>query len=154
MLTLAAAGGGFLLAVLWFDLMFDVQVLPHRGAADLPEAVLASIAGYYRRVTTEAAPMGYAVGVVMAVTVAAVVGQLTARIVPCWLGLASLVACAVPIALGLVRVLAGAARLGGRHDPLAQQSRLARAICRDHLFCFAALVVFLALQLAVLPRLV
>ncbi len=154
MLTLAAAGGGFLLAVLWFDRMFDVQVLRHRGAADLPESVLASIAGYYRRVTTDAAPMGYAVGVVMVVTVAAVIGQLAAGIVPFWLGLASLAACAVPIALGLVRVLPGAARLGGRRDPLAQQSRLARAICRDHLFCFAALVVFLALQLAVLPRLV
>ena len=38
----AAAGAGFLLAVLWFDLMFDVQVigLPQR---ELPEEVLASI---------------------------------------------------------------------------------------------------------------
>jgi hypothetical protein len=26
------AGAGFLLAVLWFDLMFDVQVLAHRFA--------------------------------------------------------------------------------------------------------------------------
>ena len=47
-----AACGGFLLAVLWFDLMFDVQVLRHGSAAVLPEPVLASIAGYYRRVTT------------------------------------------------------------------------------------------------------
>jgi hypothetical protein len=30
------AGAGFLLAVLWFDLMFDVQALPHRGR-ELPE---------------------------------------------------------------------------------------------------------------------
>ena len=33
------AGAGFLLAVLWFDLMFDVQVLRHRGPGDLPEPV-------------------------------------------------------------------------------------------------------------------
>ena len=50
------AGAGFLLAVLWFDLMFDVQALPHRGH-ELPEHTLASIAGYYRRVTTTARPM-------------------------------------------------------------------------------------------------
>ncbi|MBP2452209.1 hypothetical protein JOF57_002122 [Mycolicibacterium lutetiense] len=30
------------------DLIFDVQVLPHRRSAELPEPVLASIAGYYR----------------------------------------------------------------------------------------------------------
>ena len=39
------AGAGFLLAVLWFDLMFDVQAAGH--AARLPEPVLASIAAYY-----------------------------------------------------------------------------------------------------------
>ena len=38
------AGAGFLLAVLWFDLMFDVQAL---GGGVLPEDKLASIADYY-----------------------------------------------------------------------------------------------------------
>ena len=50
------AGAGFLLAVLWFDLMFDVQVLRHR-IGDEPDETLASIAAYYRRVTTAARPM-------------------------------------------------------------------------------------------------
>src|SRR5262249_22775929 len=50
MIEIATLGGGFLLAVLWMDLMFDVQVLRHRrDRGDLPEDVLASIAGYYRR---------------------------------------------------------------------------------------------------------
>jgi hypothetical protein len=44
--ALAAGGAGFLLAVLWFDLMFDVQALRERGPV-LPEAVLTSIAAYY-----------------------------------------------------------------------------------------------------------
>jgi hypothetical protein len=56
-------GAGFLLAVLWFDLMFDVQVLRH-GDEEVPEAVLASIAGYYRRVTTEARPLNRLVALV------------------------------------------------------------------------------------------
>ena len=34
------AGAGFLLAVLWFDLMHDVQVLRHRHG-DAPEEALA-----------------------------------------------------------------------------------------------------------------
>jgi hypothetical protein len=53
--TFAAAGVGFLLAVLWFDLMFDVQTRQYTG--DLPPEVLASISAYYRRATTEAYPM-------------------------------------------------------------------------------------------------
>jgi hypothetical protein len=38
----APAGAGFLLAVLWFDLMFDVQTRKHAGEV-LPGEVLASI---------------------------------------------------------------------------------------------------------------
>jgi len=48
--TFAAAGAAFLLAVLWFDLMFDVQSRGHMGDP-LPSEVLASISAYYRRVT-------------------------------------------------------------------------------------------------------
>ena len=64
------AGAGFLLAVLWFDLMFDVQVARHRHG-EAPEEVLASIAGYYRRVTTTSRPMGRLVGLVMLATLTA-----------------------------------------------------------------------------------
>src|SRR5262245_13507890 len=72
--ALVAAGAGFLLAVLWFDLMFDVQV---RGKppGDLPEPALASIAGYYRRVTTEARPMNRLVAAAMLVTLGAIAAQ-------------------------------------------------------------------------------
>jgi hypothetical protein len=41
----AAAGIGFLLAVLWFDLMFDVQTRKYAGDL-LPGEVLASISAY------------------------------------------------------------------------------------------------------------
>jgi hypothetical protein len=42
----AATGAGFLMAVLWFDLMFDVQTRKHTGDT-LPTDVLASISAYY-----------------------------------------------------------------------------------------------------------
>ena len=37
--TFAAAGAGFLLAVLWFDLMFDVQTRKHTGEVLPPEVL-------------------------------------------------------------------------------------------------------------------
>jgi hypothetical protein len=61
--TIAAAGSVLLLAVLWLDLMFDVQSRKHAGGL-LPTEVLASISAYYRRVTTEAYPMNRLVALV------------------------------------------------------------------------------------------
>src|SRR4051794_40617500 len=87
--ALAAAGAGFLLAVLWFDLMFDVQVRGHREP-ELPEPVLASIAGYYGRVTTGARPMNRLVATAMLATLAAVVVQIAKGDDPAWGGGASL----------------------------------------------------------------
>jgi hypothetical protein len=66
----AAAGADFLLAVLWFDLMFDVQTRK-AVAGPLPPEVLASISAYYRRVTTEAYPMNRLVALVMLLRLAA-----------------------------------------------------------------------------------
>lgn len=146
---LLAACGGFLLAVLWFDLMFDVQVLRHRGTAELPDDVLASIAAYYRRVTTEATPMGYLVGVVMIAALAALVAQLIGGDVPRWRSTLSLALLSGGVGLAGRRVFPNAIRLGTRRDSVGVQSALARTICRDHLLCLAGLAVFLALQLGV-----
>src|SRR6202008_477496 len=81
--TVPIACAGFLFALLWFDLMFDVQVLRHRDA-DLPEPILSSIAAYYRRVTIDARPMGHAVGLVMAIGIVALVLQWIDGSVPRW----------------------------------------------------------------------
>lgn len=141
------ASGSFLLAVLWMDLMFDVQVLPHRGAPELPEAVIASIASYYRRVTTDARPMSYAVGAAMLITLLGVLAQIAgsgSRLA----GIVSLPLGSPAVVLALRRVVPNAIRLGSRSDPPAEQDRLARAICRDHLFCFACMAAFMAAQIA------
>jgi hypothetical protein len=140
-------GAGFLLAVIWFDLMFDVQALGHRGR-ELPEEVLASISGYYRRVTTAARPMNLLVGAVMLATVAAVVVQLARGDVPRWVGWASLVLAASAILLAAAHTFPAARRLGARADPTAIQSALAKSICRDHLLCVTAISSLLLVQLA------
>ncbi len=140
------AGAGFLLAVLWFDLMFDVQTLGHAGAV-LPEPVMASIAAYYQRVTTAAFPMNRLIAVVMLFTVAAALVQLLRRNVGRGLGWTTLVLALLPIGLAAARVVPNAVRLGTRADDLVTQSALARAICHDHLFCVGCIAALLVLQL-------
>ena len=146
MQSVVAAGAGFLLAVLWFDLMFDVQVLRH-PAGELPEPVLASIAAYYRRVTTDARPMSRLVAAAMLTTVVAILVQLIRGDAPRWVSAVSAVTALVPIGLAGARTLPNAVRLGARRDSVPAQSSLARSVCRDHLFCVAGIATLLLVQL-------
>ena len=141
----AAAGGGFLLAVLWFDLMFDVQTRGHGGAA-LPAEVSASIAAYYRRVTTDANPMGRLIALVMVLTLAALAIEIWRT--PRWFAWLSLALALSAIGLALARTVRNAVRLGGAADTAETQTLLARTIYRDHLFCFSAMALMVGLQLA------
>lgn len=145
-LLLRVASAGFLLAVLWFDLMFDVQVLGAASAdGSLPPPVVASIAAYYKRVTTDAWPMGALVGSVMMLLLAATLPLVWRRPT---VGLASLALAGVPIALALGRVLPNAALLGRLEGPPAADAALATQVCWDHILCFAGVLAFLVLQLA------
>ena len=143
---LAAAGAGFLIAVLWFDLMFDVQA--RRSGDVLPEPVLASISAYYRRVTTEARPMGRLVSVAMLVTLTGIGAGLILGEGPAWAGWVSLAAAAVGMGLALIRTVRNAVRLGAAADPAETRTRLARGILRDHLVSLSAMSAVLALQVA------
>ena len=146
--ALAATGGGFLLAVLWFDLMFDVQVRRHDGDS-LPSEVLVSISRYYRRVTTDAAPMNRLVALAMLVTLAAVAVNLLCDRTSLWIDSACLALTLSAIGLAAARTVRNAVRLGRSDDSPAVQSQLARGIYRDHVWCFAAMSLHVALQLAV-----
>lgn len=141
------AGAGFLLAVLWFDLMFDVQVLGHRDQ-ELPEDVLESISRYYRRVTTAARPMNRLIAAVMLGTLAAIVVEIVKGLQPQWVAWVSLALAGAAILLAGIRTVPSAVRLGTRKDSSERQGELARAIFRDHLLCIAAIVALLALQLS------
>jgi hypothetical protein len=145
--AIVTAGAGFLLAVLWFDLMFDVQVLRHRGHSELPEPVLASIAGYYRRVTTDARPMNRLVAAAMLAMIAGIVGELTGDDTPAWVAIASLAAAVVAIGVAAARTVPKAVRLGARGDAAPVQSALARSIWREHLVCLALIGPLLLVQL-------
>jgi hypothetical protein len=145
MTPFVTAGAGFLLAVLWFDLMFDIQVLRR---TEPPERTLASISAYYRRVTTEARPMNLLVAAAMAATLAAIALQIAGGAEPAWVGWTSLALAAPAIALAALHTFPAAVRLGARREPPQAQAATARSICRDHLLCLGAIAGLLAIQLA------
>jgi len=137
--------GGFLLAVLWMDLMFDVQVRDVR-AGDEREPV-ESIARYYRRVTTDATPMSRLIATVMIVQLCGIAAEVVRHRIAGWSAIAVVVLGVAPIGLALVRIVPDAVRLGTQRDPPPMQLTLARRIYRAHVLCFAAIAAFVALQL-------
>ena len=129
------------------DLIFDSQVLGHRARDDLPEPVLASITGYYHRATTTSRPMSLLIAFVMVILLGTLGFRFAIGADPAWLSIVAAVLAGVPILVAMVQTVPNAVRLGARSDGVAEQSRLARAICRDHLFCLASVAAFLALWL-------
>jgi hypothetical protein len=140
------ACSGFLLAVLWMDLIFDSQVVPHRNSSGpLPEPVLESIAAYYHRATTTSRPMGRLIAVVMVILLGALGFHAVRGHDPGWLLGTSAALAGVPIALALARTVPNAVRLGNRVGSPADQTRLARSILADHVICFGCMLGFVAL---------
>jgi hypothetical protein len=146
MRALASAGAGFLFAVLWFDLMFDVQ-LRGRRPGDVPADVLRSISAYYGRVTTGARPMNRLVPVAMLATTVAIVVEIVDGEPARWRSVLSLVLVLAGVGTAMVRTVRRAVRLGTGIDDPATQERLARSILADHLGCAVAIGLVLVLQL-------
>lgn len=142
-----AASSGFLIAVLWMDLIFDVQVLRHRKPAELPEPVLASIAGYYHRATTTSRPMSLLIAAAMLILLVALAFHAFIGTAPMWVLVVSGVLAAGPVLFALLRTVPHAVALGHRSGTLAEQSALARSVCRDHLLCLSSMSAFLTLWL-------
>ena len=136
-------GAGFLLAVLWFDLMFDVQA---RRTPVTTEAVR-SISTYYRRVTTDARPMNTLVAFAMLATAVAIGVEIAADDVARWVAWWSLVLALTPMGIAAGRTVPRAKRLGGATDPPAEQARMTRSILAEHIVCFVAIAGLITIQL-------
>jgi hypothetical protein len=143
--AVVAAAAGFLLAVLWFDLMHDVLARGTTGEIDAAD--LDTIGRYYRRVTTDAHPMGWLVMVAMLGALAGIVVELVAGIRLQWVAWISLVIILIPMVLVRVRTFPNAVRLGTATDDASTRSDLAPAILADHLLCLALMALLLTLQL-------
>jgi len=145
--VVTAAGAGFLLAVLWFDLMFDVQALGDHGRT-LTEERLSSIASYYARVTTAARPMNRLIAAVMLATLAAIVVEIVDGGVPSAVAWVSLALAGAPIGLAAAHTVPAAVRLGERRDAPDRQRALARAIAREHVLCLISIAALVTVQLS------
>jgi hypothetical protein len=141
-------GGGFLLAVLWFDLKFDLLVydqLVDRG--DVDAEALASIKAYYTRALgTEMAGFPL-IMTMMFLSIVATLVQFKDDCLVTWTWIASLLLLVPPILLAFVRVVPNAGRLADSDADHRHQLDLAETILQDHLFCFASISCFLVLQL-------
>jgi hypothetical protein len=144
------ACAGFLLAVLWMDLMFDSQT-GLRGP-DPDESVLTSISAYYHRATTTSQPMGTLIAAVMGILLVSLGIEVWRGGRPVWVLMTSAVLAGGPVLLALLHTVPSAVRLGRRDGTPAEQSRLARAIYRDHIVCLAGMALFLLLWLTMVVR--
>ena len=141
MQAVVSAAAGFLLAVLWFDLMFDVQARRHTDEA------VESIATYYARVTRGASPMNRLVAVVMLCLLGSLVAEVAGDSVTAWAAWSSLVLAVVPIALAGSTTVPAAVRIGQRTDPPDVRARATVHVLRQHVVCFVLIAAVLAIQL-------
>ena len=137
-----AACGAFLLAVLWMDLMFDVQVL----GGDPSASALASIRAYYQRVTVDSGAMAYLIGLVMLTGVGLAIVQARRSRAGLALRIAAPALVIIPVGLALGLIFPSAQELA-HTDAVARQTELAQRICYSHLAVFAMISAFLGIQL-------
>lgn len=140
------ACAGFLVAVLWMDLIFDSQIARRTSRSE--ESALASISAYYHRATTTSRPMGTVIAAVMIVLIGALAAEAVLGHTPGWLLALSALLAGGPILLALTRTVPNAVRLGRRTANPAEQIRLARAVFVDHVICLVGMVAFLVLWIS------
>jgi hypothetical protein len=92
--------------------------------------------------------MNRLVAAVMLAMLGAIGVELATGDAPAWVAWSSLALALAAISRAATHTVPAAVRLGARADARARQSALARAICRDHLACAAAIAALLVLQLA------
>jgi hypothetical protein len=138
-----AVGAAILLAVVWWDLVFDSQVQRH-PAGVLPPEVLASLSGYYRRCTVEGAPLMYLPVAVMVLVLAGIATELWKGWGLAWAGWASLAVAAAGVVTVAFLAVPRARRIGRATEGAEALSGLARTVFRLHLLaasCWAGVIV-------------
>jgi NADH:ubiquinone oxidoreductase subunit 6 (subunit J) len=91
--------------------------------------------------------MNRLVALVMLLTLAAICVEIVRGEYAWWIAWGSLLVAASGFVPTLMRTVPNARRLGTAQDSPEERTRLARAICRDHMLSFARMSVLLILQL-------
>jgi hypothetical protein len=135
---------GFMLAILYIDLMFDVMSVPHRrSGTTLPKNVLEPITHYYRRVTQNP----YVLMFVMMTTTISLVVQIVYGLTLQWAAYSSLAAMGLAMVAGIVKVVPAARRLASGREPPDVQTRLIHGVFTAHVLLLACILVLAVIQL-------
>jgi hypothetical protein len=130
---------GFMLAVLYIDLVYDLSALPYRKTkANLPKDVLDPILLYYGIITKRP----WLLMIVMFTTTICIVVEIAYKLVPQWVGYPSIVLFGMLMLVGMLRVIPMAQRLASGKENEEKQTRLVHSLFPYHI---AFLIVVLSL---------
>ncbi len=134
---------GFMLAVLYIDLMFDVMAVPHRRTGKtLPKEVLDPITRYYGRITQNP----YVLMFVMLTTTICLVMEIVYDLAPRWAAYSSLVLMGLAVVAGTAKVIPTAQRLASGKDPEDRQTGLIHSMFPSHVFLLICILLLTAIQ--------
>jgi len=134
---------GFMMAVLYIDLMFDVSAAPYRKThAVLPKDVLDPITHYYGRITQNP----YVLMFIMLTAAVSIVAQIVYGLAPRWASYSSLVVMGASMMTGTLKVIPTAQRLGSAKDSAEEQTRMAHSMLVPHAVLLVNILLLAAIQ--------
>ena len=140
---------GFMLAVVYIDLMFDVTALPYRHTkAALPKEVLDPITHYYGRITQNP----YLLMFVMVTTTVCLVTQILYDLAPRWAGYSSLFLMGLAMVTGTVKIIPTAQRLASGKDSEETQTSLVHTMFPAHVIVLICVLLLAAIQFGAAGR--
>ncbi len=134
---------GFMFAVLYIDLTFDVTARPYRfTVAPLPPDVLGPITTYYRVITRNP----YVLMFILVTATTCLGWQIWHSLVPRWAGYSSMALMLVTMLVGILKIIPTAQRLAGGQDGAEQQSRMIHTMLPFHAWMMINLLLMVAVQ--------
>ena len=137
---------GFMMAVLYIDLMFDVSAAPYRRTkAALPQEILDPITHYYGRITQNP----YVLMFVMLTTVLCIGSEILYNSAPRWASYSSLFLMGLSMMTGTLKVIPTAQRLGAGTDTEDVRTRMVHSMLPFHLILMVNIILLTAIQFRV-----
>jgi hypothetical protein len=137
---------GFMMAVLYIDLMFDVSAVPYRATgAPLPGEILDPITHYYGRITQNP----YVLMFVMLTTTVCIGAEIVYSLVPKWAGYSSLALMGLSMMTGTLKVIPTAQRLGSGKDSAEKRTQMIHSMLPAHILLLINIILLAAIQFRV-----
>ena len=137
---------GFMMAVLYIDLMFDISAAPYRKTnAVLPKTVLDSNTHYYGRITQNP----YVLMFVMLTALLCIGSEILYSLVPRWAAYSSLFLMLLSMMTGVAKVIPTAQRFGAGTDSDDTRTRMIHSMLPFHLILMVNILLLTAIQFSV-----